>query len=157
MRYRQNLPLPHLCYYQAPPQQFFPPPQYHQPPLYTINNNNGGMHVRMQQAQTQRTWEMGRRPQLPSTATAIWTGTQAEKLWRGTTKLLRGTVAFNGPTHTNMTKTFKSMNSLWSCGYDLEDNHTSTTCPNPQTGHIYYATHDNPCNGCQKSCHKTNM
>eukprot|EP00804_Cyclotella_cryptica_P022388 CCRYP_021035-RA/>CCRYP_021035-RA protein AED:0.38 eAED:0.38 QI:0/0/0/1/0/0.25/4/0/584 len=51
----------------------------------------------------------------------------------------------------------KNWNYCWSCGYNIADDHTSATCPYPQQGHVYHATHTNICNGCQKNKYKMQM
>jgi hypothetical protein len=58
------------------------------------------------------------------------------------------------PAFSNPVKFHKNWNYCHSCGYDVEDWHTSPTCPNPKPGHIPYATRENPCNGCKKGMHK---
>eukprot|EP00804_Cyclotella_cryptica_P001975 CCRYP_007400-RA/>CCRYP_007400-RA protein AED:0.40 eAED:0.27 QI:0/0/0/1/0.33/0/4/0/700 len=63
----------------------------------------------------------------------------------------------NRPTHTNPVKYHKNWNYCWSCGFDFSDDDMSGTCPYPKPGHVYHATQDNPCNGCQKGKHKTQM
>jgi hypothetical protein len=57
----------------------------------------------------------------------------------------------------NPVKFFKNWNYCWSCGYDVEDWHTSASCPYPREGHVATATRTNPCNGCMKASHKTQM
>jgi hypothetical protein len=57
----------------------------------------------------------------------------------------------------NPVKFFKNWNYCWSCGFDVPDWHTSASCPNPREGHVATATRDNPCNGCMKAAHKTQM
>ena len=59
--------------------------------------------------------------------------------------------------YSNTTKYYKNWNYCHSCGYDVEDNHTSQTCPNPKPTHVWTATRTNPCGGCRKGMHKINM
>ena len=61
----------------------------------------------------------------------------------------------NAP-YSNTNKTYHNWNYCWSHGFDVEDGHTSQTCPEPVQGHVYYATRDNPCDGCVRGRHKTN-
>jgi hypothetical protein len=39
----------------------------------------------------------------------------------------------------------------------VPDDHDSQRCPDPKPGHVYYATRANPCNGCMKAKHKTQL
>ena len=55
----------------------------------------------------------------------------------------------------NPVKYHKNWWYCWSHGYDVD--HDSAHCPNPRAGHVSYATRDNPCNGCMKAKHKTQM
>eukprot|EP00804_Cyclotella_cryptica_P028166 CCRYP_011031-RA/>CCRYP_011031-RA protein AED:0.84 eAED:0.44 QI:0/-1/0/1/-1/1/1/0/178 len=64
---------------------------------------------------------------------------------------------YSKPTDTNPVKYHKNWNYCWSCGYDVADDHHSSACPYPKPGHVYHATWENPCNGCQKNKHKTQM
>jgi hypothetical protein len=57
----------------------------------------------------------------------------------------------------NPVKYFKNWNYCWSHGFDVPDDHDSQRCPDPKPGHVYYATRTNPCNGCMKAKHKTQL
>ena len=61
----------------------------------------------------------------------------------------------------NNQKYYANWNYCWTHGYDVADNHHSGNCQRPAYGHVYTATRDNPCSGCQKGVHKnqfpTNM
>jgi hypothetical protein len=57
----------------------------------------------------------------------------------------------------NNKKYFKNWNYCWSHGYDVADDHHSGNCSAPAPGHVHWATRDNPCGGCQKAKHKTEM
>ena len=61
------------------------------------------------------------------------------------------------PPYSNTVKFYKNWNYCHSCGYDVEDDHMSQTCPNPKPYHIWTATRDNPCGGCKKGMHKNRM
>jgi len=41
----------------------------------------------------------------------------------------------------------------WSHGYNVD--HSSEGCTNPRPGHVWTATHNNNCGGCQEKKHKT--
>jgi hypothetical protein len=57
----------------------------------------------------------------------------------------------------NPVKYHKNWNYCWSHGFDVEDGHDSQSCPYPRPGHVHWATRTNPCNGCMKAKHKTQM
>ena len=55
----------------------------------------------------------------------------------------------------NLYKRFNNFNYCWAHGFDVPDNHTSQTCPNPKYGHNWYATRMNTMGGIQLGAHKT--
>jgi len=64
---------------------------------------------------------------------------------------------FYQQTPMNPVKYHKNWNYYWSCDFDIPDWHTSATCLDPYEGHISTATRENPCNGCMKAKHKTQL
>eukprot|EP00804_Cyclotella_cryptica_P024370 CCRYP_020065-RA/>CCRYP_020065-RA protein AED:0.78 eAED:0.78 QI:0/0/0/0.5/0/0/2/0/106 len=52
---------------------------------------------------------------------------------------------------------YKQQRPMNRCGFDVEEWHTSATCPYPREGHVATATRENPCNGCMKASHKTQL
>jgi len=59
------------------------------------------------------------------------------------------------PSAPNPRKYFQNWNYCWTHGCDIADWHTSSSCPKPRTGHVFYATRDNMCGGSTKAIHKT--
>ena len=57
----------------------------------------------------------------------------------------------------NPHKFYNNWNYCWSCGFDVEDGHTSITCPaeRRKTGHVEGAIRYNTCGGSKKKIHKT--
>ena len=66
----------------------------------------------------------------------------------------RGNQNRNRPAYSNTNKRFANWNYCHTHGYDLPDDHDSTTCLNPAWNHVWTATRQNPCDGCQKNMHK---
>eukprot|EP00956_Cyclotella_meneghiniana_P029712 scaffold72809_cov82-Cyclotella_meneghiniana.AAC.1 len=50
----------------------------------------------------------------------------------------------------NNQKYYANWNYCWTHRYDVADNHHNGNCQRPAYGHVYTATRDNPCGGCQK-------
>lgn len=61
------------------------------------------------------------------------------------------------PPFSNPVKYYNNWNYCHTCGFDVEDWHTSQTCPNPGPYHQMHATRSNPMNGCKKAAHKNQL
>ena len=54
-------------------------------------------------------------------------------------------------------KRYENQNYCWTCGFDVESNHTSQTCPRAKPGHQVNATRFNTMGGTMIASHKTIM
>ena len=57
----------------------------------------------------------------------------------------------------NPVKRYENQNYCWSCGFDVESNHTSQTCQKLKPGHQFNATRFNTMGGSMSGSHKTIM
>ena len=145
---------PHPAYTTPPP----PPPtqqyqayQHYQQPYHGYGQQSGGRGGRVGGSGHGRGRGRGRGKQNPYMQQQPQGYGQQFNAGRGQSQ------GYYHQTPMNPVKYYKNWNYCWSCGFDVPDWHTSATCPNPHEGHITSATRDNPCNGCMKAKHKTQM
>jgi hypothetical protein len=152
-------PQPHQQNYQPPMQ---PTQLYNQPYNNGFSYQQGGRGGRGRGRGRERGRGRGRGRGYPGAPTNLYQHQQPGYPPQATggynnSGAQNGTGFYKQQKPMNPVKFFKNWNYCWSCGFDVEDWHTSASCPYPREGHVTTATRDNPCNGCMKASHKTQM
>ena len=139
------------------PAQFYQPPQQQPPPNYTAMTQHPQAQFNQNYRDFSKGGTRGGRGRSPGRHTSPGRQPFYGNNGRGGRNMnnrFGQRQQMNQP-YSNNTKRYANNNYCWSHGHDVPDWHDSSTCPRPYQGHVWTATKQNTCQGCNRAVHKT--